>query len=148
MRCVSLGWRRGDGQCLAGSGAGIRHPTDHWHTTVLAEGVIPEEPGIYEWRIEGVGTYIGKYGRIRRPTKEYGRNVARLLSGRPYRTGKPDGYRAIHYALAEAVRVGRPIILTILENVAPDRINQREQELIRERGATLNGPASMFKAVV
>ena len=110
-----------------------------WFTCVIAAGVACTKPGIYQWTIEGVGTYIGKFGRIRRPTKEYGRNVARLLAGLPYRLGKPDQFRAIHHALADAVRAGRVITLTILENAEPDEINRRERDLIAERG-TLNGP--------
>jgi hypothetical protein len=109
-----------------------------WFTHVVADGVDPNRPGIYEWRIDGVGVYIGQYGRIRRPTKEYGRNVARLLMGQPYRSGTSAGFRPIHRALADAVQKGRGITLTILENAEPDNINRRERELTAERG-TLNG---------
>ena len=33
-------------------------------------------PGLYEWRIEGKGSYIGQYRWISRPRREYGLNVA------------------------------------------------------------------------
>jgi hypothetical protein len=109
-------------------------------TFVVAEGVDLARPGIYEWQIDGVGTYIGKYKHISRPTRAYAMNVARLLAGRPYRKGKPDQFRRIHRALAEAVRCRRHVILTILENSTPLEINRRERELIVARGGTLNGP--------
>ncbi len=61
-------------------------------------------------------------------------NVARILTGRPYRKGKPDRFRLIHRQLADAVRENRAITLLLLENES-DRIrrNQREQELIALR---------------
>jgi len=113
--------------------------TPDWYEYVLIEGVNESLPGIYQWTIDGRGNYIGKYKRIRRPLKEYGRNVRKILSGKDYRPSKPDGFRRIHRELAQALREGRRITLTILENVAQPRINERERELISERGA-LNDP--------
>ena len=110
-----------------------------WYTYVIRDGVDIDKPGIYEWRVEGAGTYIGKYKRIRRPTKEYGRNVVRLLTGKPYRLGNPDGFRRVHRELEQAHREGRKITLTILENVAPSDLARRENELIAEWGS-LNDP--------
>jgi hypothetical protein len=111
-----------------------------WCTVNVVPGVDREKAGIYEWHIEGVGTYIGKYKRIRRPTKEYRRNVARLLNDLPYRKGKPDGFRRIHRELFAAHRAGTKITLTILENVADAALRAlRESALIRERGS-LNDP--------
>lgn len=103
-----------------------------------ANGVDLDGSGIYEWRIEGAGSYIGKFGRIRRPTKEYRRNVIRLLNGRPYRKGNEHGFRWIHHELAWAVYEQRCIQLVIVEIVDVDQINERERALIRERG-NLNG---------
>ena len=96
-------------------------------------------PGLYEWQIEGVGSYIGKYKRISRPLKHYARNIKNLLRGKAYQKGKPSRFRRIHHELADAVRSGKAIRLIILENRSPADINQREQEQIAERG-TLNGP--------
>ena len=110
-----------------------------WFTLEIKPGVDCSRPGIYEWHIEGVGWYIGKYKRIRRPLKEYGRNVTRLLNGLAYRRGNTDGFRRIHRELSLALTTHRQIRLTILENVAPDCINIRERELIAARG-TLNDP--------
>jgi len=108
----------------------------NWYTYVVTPGVCEDTPGIYEWHIEGLGSYIGQYGRIRRPTKEYGRNVTRLLNGQPYRLGKTGGFRMIHKELERAHRGGVKITLTILENVEPRAARSiRERELIAERGS-------------
>lgn len=111
----------------------------------VLDGVSPDLPGIYTWTIIGrdgsSALYVGKYTRRRRPEREYRRNVARLLIGRPYRLRKPDDFRRIHQALAAAVREGLPVILTFLENVAPDGLAAREAELIRELRPSLNAVA-------
>lgn len=112
---------------------------DGWYEFVVPPDVQLDRPGIYEWAIDGLGRYIGKYKWINRPRLEYGRNVNRLLAGKPYRKSKPGGFRLIHTALFNAWRDGRQIRLTILENVDPANIDAREQELIRERGE-LNSP--------
>jgi hypothetical protein len=114
----------------------ISLPKD-WCSYTVNPGVDTDLPGIYEWNIEEAGSYIGKYGRVRRPTREYRRNVVRLLNKKPYRKGKPDGYRRIHLELERAWRDGRRIELIIVENVSAEGIRQRERELIAIRG-TLN----------
>jgi hypothetical protein len=76
---------------------------DGWFSIEVAAGVDCSRPGLDEWHIEGVGSYIGKFKRIGRPTQEYGRNVLRLLRREAYRKGKPEGFRRIHRELAEAV---------------------------------------------
>ena len=118
-------------------------PVD-WCTVTLPPTIDAAKPGLYEWRIEGVGCYIGQYRRIARPTKEYARNVVRLLNGKPYRKGKPGGFRRIHRELERAHRQGRRIDLIIIENAQKPEINRRERELIRERGS-LNDPPFGFK---
>jgi hypothetical protein len=59
-----------------------------WHVEIHVAGVDQNRPGVYEWRIEGVGVYIGQYTRTSRPRREYGKNVSNILNGRPYRKGK------------------------------------------------------------
>jgi len=117
-----------------------------WFVLHIAEGADCSRPGLYEWHIECVGRYICKFKRINRPLKEYGRNVVRLVSGLPYRKGKPDGFRRIHVELAQAVRSGRRIELTILENPSLADINRRERELISERGSLNAGGQYGHKA--
>ena len=105
-----------------------------WYCEKKVVGVDPALPGIYEWRIEGVGVYIGQYTRASRPRRQYGANVANILNDRPYRPGKVDRFRGVHRRLAEAVRSGQRVTLCLLENVIdkPAR-NRRERELIDER---------------
>jgi hypothetical protein len=107
-----------------------------WYQEITVIGVISDMPGIYEWRIEGMGCYIGQYTKARRPRREYALNVERILTEKPYRKGKPEGFRKIHLELAQAVQAGQKITLTLLENHASkvDR-NRRERELIAERRA-------------
>lgn len=101
---------------------------------------------IYMWEIRDgddlVGRYVGKAkGGSKRPLKHYKRNVANILLGKPYRKGKPDGYRSIHLALAEAERRGYDVTLHFLCNVNPgENINQIEQKCILEQES--RGPAS------
>jgi hypothetical protein len=109
-----------------------------WYEYVLKDGVDESRPGIYEWRIEGAGSYVGKYTWISRPKSEYERNVLKILNGWPYRPQKPDKFRRVHRELELAHREGRRITLVILENVDPLRLAQRERELIALRGM-LNG---------
>ena len=108
-------------------------PAD-WYELQVEDGVDTTLPGLYEWQIDGVGSYIGKYKRIRRPLQEYRRNVQRLLDGRQYRRGNPDGFRRIHRELARAVQEGVHIRLIILENATALDINKRENTLIAARG--------------
>lgn len=108
-----------------------------WFTYIVPSDVDVDLPGIYEWHIEDVGIYIGRYSYITRPIQEYTKNVRNLLNEQPYRPANPFGFRHIHLKLAEAVRMNRKITLTILENVDVHRLHARERELIKERG-TLN----------
>ena len=111
---------------------GVQHPD--WYQEIVVIGVSSDMPGLYEWRIEGAGCYIGQYTHVLRPRREYGLNIGRILAEKPYRKGKPEGFRLIHRELAKAVQAGRSITLTLLENhvLKADR-NRRERELIVER---------------
>jgi hypothetical protein len=112
-------------------------PVDEkWYDEIIEEGVNPKLPGLYEWRIEGVGCYIGQYTRVSRPRRQYERNVLRLLAGLFYRPSDPNGFRRIHRALAEARKARHVVTLTLLENQGTkENRNRRERELIKERQA-------------
>jgi hypothetical protein len=104
----------------------------------------PTGPLIYCFRI-GADVYVGKAsGGPTRPLNDYRRNVQRLLAGKPYRAGKPDKWRLVHRVMADAVRSGVSIRLEFHAS-SLERINDDEQRLIRELGATLNGPAGARK---
>ena len=119
-------------------------------TVEIAEGVTLDKPGIYEWSITypdgSIRRYVGKYTRRSRPMREYRANVERILDGRPYRKASPEDFRYVHRELAAAASEGRTVVLTILENALPEDLNRREQALIRERGATLNGSGASSAA--
>lgn len=89
---------------------------------------------IYLWEIldsEGkvCCMYVGKASRgADRPRTQYRRNVNNILAGRPYRKGKPTGFRAIHRRMAEAVQAGEVMRLSFICNVALDEnINEIER---------------------
>lgn len=100
-------------------------------------------PLIYMWEIhEACGSLVGRYvgkakAGARRPLKHYKRNVANILSNKPYRRSNPSGYRRVHQALAEAERTGRKVTLQFLCNVAAnENINEVEQRYIRLHGCS------------
>lgn len=83
------------GEQPVGSPAAVVLPAG-WFTFVVADGVDCHRPGLREWKIDGIGTYIGKYKTISRPKRAYTLNVTRMLNDRAHRKGKPDRYRRIH----------------------------------------------------
>ena len=109
-----------------------------WYRLVIPEGVDPSLPGIYQWDIDGIGTYVGRYTHSTRPLIEYEANVLKIIDGRPYRPKKPNSFRAVHTALHMGHVSGRQITLTILENCPLHQLDDREKELVKERGS-LNG---------
>jgi hypothetical protein len=102
--------------------------------------VDPTEALIYRWEITEPQTrrvvyyYVGKAKNgAGRPLSDYKRNVGNLRRDRPYRRGKPEGFRAVHRRLSEAVRSEEEITLRFLCNVRPDEnINDVERRWRRE----------------
>jgi len=43
-----------------------------WFTFVVADGVDCDRPDMCEWKIDGVGTYIGKDKSVSRSRRAYG----------------------------------------------------------------------------
>lgn len=108
-----------------------------WYQVVIPEGIDLNQPGIYAWDIEGVGTYIGQSKNLRSRLREYPNNVRKLAEGLPYRKSKPDAWRHIHWRLHEAKLGGMGVTVTVLENCEIERLNDRERYWISIRG-TLN----------
>lgn len=87
-------------------------------------GIDEGSPLIYCWEIDDGGgeieyRYVGKsINGSHRPRTAYRLNVNRLLAGKPYRKGKPDGFRVVHRRLADATKNGHSITLRLLSNVA------------------------------
>lgn len=113
-------------------------------TKIVAPGVNPDKPGLYLWRVEGVGAYIGVYSHLGKRMGHYRRTITRYIQGRPFSDNPTDkrGFRLFLRALAEAVQNGREVTLTVLEN-EPDkpRRHARERALIVQYGASLNSIA-------
>jgi len=66
---------------------------------------------------------------------DYRKNVVNILAGKPYRLNKPDGFRVIHRQMAEAVRAGHALRLTLLCNIPEgDGIDAIEQMWQRHYG--------------
>ena len=102
----------------------------HGRTTSLSFDFVPDaidqtEPLIYAWEIRDRSgklryRYVGKAkGGAERPLKHYGRNVANLLAGRPYRRSKPDDFRTVHRRLADAAEWEWSVTLRLVSNVGP-----------------------------
>ncbi len=108
--------------------------------------VDPKQPLIYLWEIldhkgEVYCHYVGKACRgADRPRKHYRRNVNNLLQGRAYRKNKPDKFREVHQQMADAVRSGHTLQLSLLRNVAAgEDINALERKY-QQQYRQLYGP--------
>lgn len=116
---------------------------EDWCACRVAGGARPDLPGVYEWRIEGGGLYVGQYTNADRRRREYQLNLIRMIQGQPYRRAKPDKFRPVHRALLQAVQEGREITFTILENHT-DKLerNRLEREIVaaRRTEAAQGGP--------
>ena len=108
--------------------------------TVFHNGVNPDQPLLYAWRVDDELIYIGKASRgAHRPLTQYQRNVRNLLDGKPYRLNKPVKYRRIHHALAQATHKKRSIVLEYLCNASPDGLEDAEREAILTHRPACNG---------
>ncbi|MBD8663016.1 hypothetical protein IFT59_07090 [Rhizobium sp. CFBP 8752] len=109
-----------------------------WFQLVVPEGIDLSKPGIYQWTLAGVGTYIGQSRNLRSRLREYDNNVRKQTLGLPYRKSRPDAFRAVHRQLHAAKLAGIEVTVTVLENCALEDLNARERYWIASR-ATLNG---------
>jgi len=115
-----------------------------WRSIIFADGADLNSPGIYEWKVDGVSVYVGKFTKGYRPRREYCRNVFKLCNGLPYRPGNLDGFRWIHRRLAHAYRAGSTIEVVILENCPTSQHRERENFHRKLRGLRDGGDASEF----
>ena len=109
--------------------------------------VDPSQPLIYPWEIISPDgsvccRYVGKASRgANRPRTQYRRNVNNILAGRPYRKGKPDQFRAIHRRMAQAVKVGEAMRLTLICNVPRGEDINRLERFWQDHYGAVNGYA-------
>ena len=97
------------------------------------EGFDLNSAGIYEWRILGVGVYVGKAKKLRQRIKNYPNNVRRMIEGLHWHGNPKKDYRPIHYALRDAFEEGIPVSVTVLEICEPDSRAERERHWIQRR---------------
>lgn len=84
--------------------------------------------------------YIGQTKGGKSRLRDYARNIDRIFAGLPRRiTAGQQDYRAVHLALAKACQHGWMYEFYPLEEVEPHRLNEVEQQRIRELRCNLNG---------
>lgn len=104
-----------------------------WYALRNEEGFDLEKPGIYEWRIEGVGAYVGKALTLRKRIRAYPNNVRRMLKGLHWHGDPTREYRPIHKALHAAHIAGTPVQISVLESCESSNRAAREQYWIKRR---------------
>jgi hypothetical protein len=112
--------------------------TGEWTYEVLKE-VSLELPGILEFRIDGIGSYVVMSNRLSRRIRDYESNEKRLREGRLYASGG-SGFRRIHQMLHKATKDGRTVTIVACENCSQADLSARRRHWI-ERVGTLNKPA-------
>lgn len=106
-----------------------------WYVREIEDTIDLDLPGIYEWRIEGVGVYVGKALRLKSRLRAYPNNVRRMLLGLHWHSDPTRDYRPIHHALRGAHDTGTVVVVRVLEVCASEARNEREQYWIRLRRA-------------
>lgn len=110
-----------------------RHSSNTWWSLDVSLGCDMASAGIYEWRLDGFGVYVGQSKRLVSRIREYPNNVRKLIAEAPYRAGKPYSYREIHHHLRQACDSGAAVSVTVLENCDPADLNTRERYWIARR---------------
>jgi len=113
-----------------------------WYVREIEETLDLDLSGIYEWRIEGVGVYVGKAKRLKSRLRAYPNNVRRMLQGLPWRKNSSRPHRPVHSALQDAHEAQTNVVVRVLEVCLPDVLHDREQYWIRLRRqeAAAGGP--------
>jgi hypothetical protein len=113
-----------------------------WYSKIFDESYNVDCAGIYEWRIEGIGVYIGKAKVLKNRVRDYPNNVRRMLQGLHWHGNPSKDYRPIHYALRRAYEDGTVVSVSILETCDPCVRSERERHWInlRRKEALASGP--------
>lgn len=113
-----------------------------WYAREIEATLDLERPGIYEWRIEGAGVYVGKALRLKSRLSAYPNNVRRMLQGLPWHGDPTRSYRPIHHALRQAHDARTAVVVSVLEVCTSEARNEREQYWIwlRRQEAAAGGP--------
>lgn len=113
-----------------------------WYRREIDASLDLDQPGIYEWRIEGIGIYVGKALRLKRRLAHYPNNVLRMIQGLPWHSNPTKDYRAIHHALRRAYEEKLSVSVTVLETCTADVRKAREDHwvAVRRAEASSGGP--------
>jgi hypothetical protein len=103
-----------------------------WYSRVDAD-FDPCLPGVYEWRIPGVGLYVGKAKALHKRINEYPNNIRRMLDGLSWHGDPTKNYRLIHHELRKAYEEGRLVSVVVLENCESSKRAERERWWIQKR---------------
>jgi Uma2 family endonuclease len=107
---------------------------DGWYSQLIDTRFDLLKPGVYEWRIDGVGVYIGKATLLRDRINAYPRNVRKMIEGHPWHGDEKKEYRPIQRALRKAHDEGIPVTVAVLTNcVSGTRAAECERAWIRLR---------------
>jgi hypothetical protein len=103
----------------------------NWYS--IEEDFDLRQAGIYEWRIAGVGIYVGKALTLRKRINAYPNNVRRMIEGLPWHGSPGRHYRAIHYHLRHAYDGDIPVSVAVLELCNPSERSEREKRWVAQR---------------
>jgi hypothetical protein len=106
---------------------------ENWFQDAGAPNFDRNRSGIYEWRIDGVGVYVGQAKDLAKRMRAYPNNVRKILAKLPWRKGSDRPYRPVHYALRDAHDADKEVTFSILENCEPNCLNKCEQYWIKRR---------------
>lgn len=115
---------------------------ENWFLRDIADHIDLNAAGVYEWRIDGVGVYVGKAKKLKSRLQAYPRNVRRMLEGLPWHGNPAREYRRIHHALRQAYESGATVRVAVLEVCDPKERAEREIAWIakRQEEAAAGGP--------
>ncbi|WP_213981640.1 GIY-YIG nuclease family protein [Sphingomonas sp. dw_22] len=104
-----------------------------WYALSIEENFDLNRSGIYEWRIAGVGIYVGKAKTLRRRIRDYPNNVRRMINGLAWHGNSSKDYRQIHHELRRAYDSGTQVSVAVLEICDPSSRAERERHWIEQR---------------
>jgi hypothetical protein len=114
---------------------------DGWYVREIDADFDLKQCGIYEWRIEGIGLYVGKAKNLQSRIRAYPNNVRRMIDGEPWHGNPKRAYRRVHHELRRAYEDGVAVVVTVLEICDPDVRAERETHwiAIRQRESLIGG---------
>lgn len=115
---------------------------ENWYLPDIDQSFDIKSAGIYEWRIEGVGIYVGKAARLHRRIRAYPNNVRRMVEGLFWHGNPNKKYRPVHYALREAHDAGTRVTVAVLETCDSEWETRKRLErewIARRRAEEKNG---------